>query len=254
MSNNIPANNTLRPGLLVAVSTSITGNVSYVRKDLETGRVIPQNSKEHFARWETERTITDKVEHEAAQTARNKARLAVSKVCYQTAFGLMALEADAPDLEAAIAEANKIVADFNADAKLSRLRFFAVTGRVAQDDVTAVKAISTEVRDLLDDMKSGLENLDAKTARDAATKLKQVGNMLSEQAQVRIELAIKDVRAMASKIAKAGTQAATEIDRATLRRITETRAAFLDIDMAGEIRTPVPVGRAVDLVPEDEVA
>jgi hypothetical protein len=252
MTTNIPANQTLRPGLLVALSTSIRGNVTYVKKDLETGKII--ESGEEVARWETERTIADPVEHERAVKARSKARSIISSVCIQTAFGLLCPEVDAPDLDKAISDARKVVDEFNGDAKVSRIRFFVVTGRVAADDVEAVKAINAEVRDLLDDMKGGIEKLDVEVVRAAANKAKEVGGMLTPDAQARITVAIEAARSAAKKIAAAGETAAVEIDRRTIRALTEARTAFLDLDGERELASPAATGRSVDLEPETAAA
>ncbi|MGE0290624.1 MAG: hypothetical protein AB7P16_30455, partial [Bradyrhizobium sp.] len=47
--------------------------------------------------------------------------------------------------------------------------------------------------------------------------------------------------------------AASEIDRATLRRIEEARTAFLDLDEGGKVARPVVEGRALDLAPSRSV-
>ena len=75
-----------------------------------------------------------------------------------------------------------MVDDFNRTATLSRVSVYAMIGRVAADDVEAVKAINSEVSDLLGQMQEGLKNLDVKSIRDAATKAKQIGQMLSPTA------------------------------------------------------------------------
>lgn len=61
---------TLRPGLLVSLKTSCTGNVSYTRADIEAGHMTEEGKKR--AKWETERTIEDPIEHEAAIKVQSK--------------------------------------------------------------------------------------------------------------------------------------------------------------------------------------
>jgi hypothetical protein len=243
--NILPQTTTLRPGLLVGLQTSIRGNVSYVKRDLETGHIIA--SGEHFAKWETERTITDPAEYARATKVRSDARGLIVKVCVPTAFGPICPEADAADLDAAIIKARKLCEDFNRTAGVTRVKFYIMTGRVASDDLEAVKAINGEVRDLLADMTDGVKNLDAKVIREAAAKAKSIGAMLTPDAQARVEVAIKAAREQATKIIAAGEDAAVEIDKRTIRVLTEARTAFLDLDGADEIAQPAAEGRALDL-------
>jgi hypothetical protein len=236
---------TLRPGLLISLKTSVVGNVKYAKTVLESEHKDPDGAER--ARWETERTITDKVEHEAAQEARGKASHVIRRVCTNSAFGLLCPESKTAELEAAIAGARVIAEEFNSKATLTRLGVFVICGRVAQDDVEAVRAINSEIRELMADMETGLENLDVKKVRAAALKAKGIGQMLSPSAAEKIETAIKVARESARKIVAAGEQAAAEVDRATIRRIAEQRTAFLDIDNMKEVARPSETGRAIDL-------
>lgn len=240
---------TLRPGLLVSLKTSVRGNVSYQRRDIIRERVKEGKAE---AKWETERVITDVQEHEAASLARSKAIIAIRKVCAQSAFGLLCPEQDAEELEKAIAEARSIVDEFNATATLSRVRIYIMTGRVAADDVEAVRAINSEVSDLLKQMQDGVKNLDVKAVRDAANKARAIGSMLSEDASLRIQGAIEAARKAARQMVKSGDQAAQEIDKRTIRKIAEARTAFLDLDDAKEIAAPKEKARALDFVPEEK--
>lgn len=238
---------TLRPGLLVSLKTSVVGNVAYAKETLEPTHLTEDGKSK--ARWETLRTITDPVEHEAALKARNKAAGIIRGICTNSAFGLLCPEADADKLAAAMVEARKLADAFNATAALSRVHLYIITGRVAPDDVEAIKAINSEVRDLLADMKVGIEKLDVKAVREAASRAKEIGAMLSADAQARVQIAVDTARAAATKIVKAGETAAAEIDESALRKITEMRTAFLDLDTAGEIKAPSASGRALDLAP-----
>ena len=244
MTTNIPANNTLRPGLLVALNTSVKGNVFYVKRTLEAEHETVGGLK---AKWETERTISDAAEFERASQVRSKARSLITAACTKTAFGLLCPETGAADLDRAIDEARKLCDDFNRNASITRVHCFALTGRVASDDVKAVQAISGEVRGLIADMKDGLESLDVEKIRKAANEAKQIGNMLSPEAQVRIELAVKAVREQARKIVAAGETAAIVIDQRTIATLNEARTAFLDLDPAREVAEPTLVGRDIDL-------
>jgi hypothetical protein len=234
---------TLRPGLLVSLKTSVRGNVSYVKKDIDTSKTK--------ATWETTRTIADPEEHEAATKVRSQIRSKITGVCAASAFGLLCPETDADDLEHAITEARKLADDFNETAKLSRIYVYVITGRIAPDDQEAVRAINAEIRELLEDMEAGVKNLDAKAIRDAANRAREVGAMLSPVASATVKAAIEAARGAARKITAAGEQAAVEVDLKAVRQIVESRTAFLDLDEAQAVEAPQETGRALDLSPSD---
>jgi hypothetical protein len=239
---------TLRPGLLVSLSTSCRGNVSYQKIDLDE----EHNGVRAKAKWETTRTIEDAVELEAAKKALSKARQHIRRVCFWSAFGLLCPEANADVLEDAIRDARRVVDEFNASASLTRIHLYVIAGKIAQDDVEAVRAINSEVRDLLDTMAAGIERLDVKAVREAATKAKQLGGVLSPLAQANVQIAIDAARKAATQINAAGEAAAVEVDRTVIRQITEQRTAFLDIQDEVAIARPQATARNIDFAVEVE--
>jgi len=251
---------TIRPGLLVSLKTSIKGGVSYRKTPLEVEQVegvVPteEEKRAEKARWETERTITDAVEHEAAVKARSKARAAITGVCTASAFGLLCPAERQADLDKAIAEARKIADDFNSTAQISRVTVYVIAGRVAGDDVEAVRAISSEVRDLLSDMEDGVRRLNVEDIRKAANSAKEVGAMLSDDMKAKVEVAVEAARSAARKIVKAGETAATEINSKLIWQIQAARTQFLDLDEVKEVQAPeAGEGRALDLIPSETAA
>jgi len=240
---------TLRPGLLVSLRTSIQGNVKYDKIDLEEDHVTEDGQRK--ARWETVRTIEDPEEHERAHKARDRVKLLVRSACVFSEFGLLCPDGKTGVLDEQIKEARRVADEFNATSTISKVRVYVLVGRIAPDDAEAVKAISSEIRELLSTMETGISNLDVKSVRAAADRAKNLGTMLSPDAQERVLEAVEAARAVARKIVKAGEQAAQEIDRTTIARIAAARTMFLDIDtVPTEIGTAESVGRAVDLAPE----
>jgi len=236
---------TLRPGLLVSLSTSSRGNVNYAKVDL---------GEEHtgiteVVKWETTRTIADAIEFEAAKKAQSKARSIISSVCISSAFHLLCPEQDADRLEQAITDARDVVDEFNRTARLTRVDISVYVGKIASDDVAAVKEINREVRELLDTMSLGIEKLDVKAIRDAADKARQLGGMLSPEAEARVRIAIETARSAAKQIVKAGEAAAVEVDTTVIRKIAEQRTAFLDMRDEVDIAAPAAQARAIDLTP-----
>lgn len=243
---------TLRPGYLVSLKTSLTGNVSYSRRDIEPERTTEEGTT--HAVWETEKTVTDAAEHERGTKARNAARNRITRVCSASQdFGLLCPAARKDALDSAVTEARAIAADFNATARITALSIGVIVGAIGDSDPEAIKAINSEIRATLDDMESGLKRMDVEAVRTAARQAKEMGQMLSEEAAANVSKAIDAARSMARRIVKAGEAAAIEIDRATLASIATARTAFLDLD---ETPRPTlrdftePQARAIDLEPE----
>ena len=243
---------TLRPGFLVSLNTTVSGNVKYSVQQLEAEYLTADG--EARARWETEKRVKDPQEQKRATEARSKARWTVARVCATSAFGLLCPEDRAAELEAAIIEARKIAETFNVTANYTRIGVYVITGRVASDDVEAVRAINSEVQALLSAMEKGVQNLDATAIRDAANKARELGSMLSPDAQERMQVAIDAARSAARRIKKAGEGAALIIDTYAIGQITAARTAFIDLDDAREVAAPVVDGRAVDFTPDESTS
>jgi hypothetical protein len=235
---------TLRPGLLVAVTTSIRGNVKYYTTDLGTTTTVDGAEE---SRWETNRLIADKGEQERASKARSLARSAVQSVCAQSAFGLLCPEAKRDALDTAVAQARGIVDEFNAGATLTRVAFNVLCGRIAPDDAEAIRAINSEMSDLMAAMAEGMRNCDASVIRANANRARAVGQMLTPEMQEKIQAAIDVARKTAREVVKAAETGAQEIDRAAIARVMESRTVFLDIGEATPIGEVEHAGRAVDL-------
>jgi hypothetical protein len=242
---------TLRPGLLVSLKSSVTGNAKYIPHDRQVR--IDADGKE-ITEIETTRIIADPAEFKRAGEVRGKARSIISSVCSSSNFGLLCPERDRETLDKAIAEARKVVSEFNATATLTHVEVFAMIGHIASDDVEAVRAINSEISDLLGKMEAGLKNLDVKAIRKAANDAKEVGQMLTPEAATRVQMAIDTARSAARKIVKAGETAAAEVDLRAIRKISESRTAFLDLGDAKDVSAPRQEARQLDLTPEATVA
>jgi hypothetical protein len=242
---------TLRPAILVALSTQIKGNRRYVTTELEGEHETADG--ELRARWETLRVVEDPAEHEAAWLTQRKARGAILRVCRRTNFGLMCREDEFDELLSGMAEAQRLADEFNRSAKITHLSINVLPARIAQDDVIAVRAISADIRSLMDDMAVGVQTLDVKAVRDAAGKLRDVSSMLSDDAKKRIGVAVDAARSVARQIVKAGEDVAVEIDAVVIEKIATARTSFLDLDAPAEVATPAAnAARVLDLPDEDE--
>jgi hypothetical protein len=237
---------TLRPGLLVSLKTSVRGNVSYNAREIEADHFEEDGSRR--AVWETTRTIERPEEHEAAVKVRSKARGLVTGVCAPSDFGLLCPEASRDRLTAAVEKARELITAFNAKAALNQVELFVIIGRVAADDIEAIRAINSEVRDLLAAMETGLKALDVKAVRAAANKARAISQMLSPEAATRAKKAIELARDAARRVVKAGETAGYEVDKATLRSLRRTRSAFIDLDNDNDAEPAAPTfsGRAIE--------
>lgn len=241
---------TLRPGLLIRLSTAVSGNVNYTRTIIEEDHLDDEGKR--VARWNTERTIQDPDEHERARKVQSKCGSLVRAVCAESrGFGLLCPQDREEDLKEAVRAARELARAFNATARLSEVNFYIMTGKVAADDVEAVRAINSEIRGLMDAMSQGVKDCDVETIREAANRAKDIGAVLSEEASARVKAAVEAARKAARQIVKAGEAAAVEVDRQALRAITEARTAFLDIDDGAEVAEPTAGAVAVDLDPGD---
>jgi hypothetical protein len=240
---------TLRPGYLVGLKTSVTGNVSYAKEVIEPERIVRSGAAK--AKWQTERTVTDPEEHVKASQVRMKARMCIVNVCAKSAFGLLCPKADITKLNEAVAEATRLASEFNKTSKLTRIDVRVLTGEIAHNGVQAARAINSEMREIMANMAESVKNLDAKGIRDAVKRAKDIDSMLTPDTSKQVNTVIAKVRVTARKITKAGEDAAQEIDREAVKAIAEARTAFLDMDMDdddGEIEIPEAPGRELDLV------
>jgi hypothetical protein len=243
----------IRPGLLVSLKTTVHGGVSYQKRTLEVDG-IEREGNTRVARWETTRQIEDAVEHEAAVTARSKARHAILRICCKSSLGLLCPESKETELSEAIEEAQRIASEHNKKARFTRVDVFVLTGRIADNDEQAARAIGSEVRDLIAAMEAGVRAADPDAIRDAANRARAMAGMLSRDVQKKVSDAIAEVRAVAKDIVRrvdtTGSLAADVVDGLKLKALQTARFAVLDLtgesEMVEQVRSEI-ASRAIDL-------
>lgn len=244
---------TIRPGILVALKSSVEGGVSYERRDLNADGTAPDGSA--VEKWETTKVIIDPAEHERASKARSAALTAIRRCCAITTFGLLCPTDNEGALDAAIREARAIVEAHNATATHTHVRVYALKGRIADNDAEAAKAIGAEVAGLIGEMNSAIDKLDPKAIRKAADAAREMAAMLGDAQRARVDSAIeqarKAARTIVKRIEKEGESAATvmlDIQRGAIER---ARIAFLDLDAPAAVEAAPAVelnrGAALDL-------
>jgi hypothetical protein len=238
---------TIRPGRMVVLRTGITGNVKYSKTIIEPDTEAEDGSQK--GKWETERVIQNAAELKEATSIRSRMRGTIAGLCAQTSFGLLCPEDKAEQLDARVKEARAMADAFNEKATTTRISIYVIAGKVAADDVEAVRAINSEVRGLLETMETGLKNLDPKAVRDAADRARSLGSMLSPEMGERVKEALAVARKAATDLKKAAEQGAAEIDLASIQKIMAARTSFLDLDETTEVAAPIHEGRMLDLAP-----
>ena len=252
----------IRPGILVALKSTVSGGVQYRRVDLETREL--ENGESTLTRWETTRVIDDPAEHERAVKARGKALSEIRSVCSPTSFGLLCPADREGELDEAIARARTVADTHNSDpeSRTTRVYIYALKGRIASTDEEAARAIGQEVSALLSVMSSGIERMDPAAIREACTKASQMGALLGDEQVSRVSEAVEEARraarAIVKRVEKGGEEAARVLQDLQRGKIEKARIAFLDFDAPAEPAGPempqVNAQRFADLdtAPESE--
>lgn len=226
----------LKPGILVSLKTTLVGGVSYERRDLEREHATETGASE--ARWETRRQIDDPAEHARATKVRSEASSLIRKVCTASAFGLLCPLAKVAELDAACAAARELCDLHNAAAQSTAVRIYVLRGQIATSDEEAATAIASEVKALLERMKSGIGSRDAAAIREAAGQVKEISSILSDEDAAKVQVSIEAARKAARQLTKAEKpdgKPASEQDLLAATQAVEmtlSRFAFLDVDAA----------------------
>lgn len=240
--------NVLKPGLLVALKTSVRGGVSYVRNELEAANTVEDGSK--LQKWQTEKRIENAEEFERANATRGKARGLIAAICSSSSFGLLCLQENEKKLDDAVAAARAIAALHNAEATHTQVEVFVIVGKIAQTDEEAARAIGDEVRSLLEQMKSATLKGDVEAIREAANKARELNAILSEDVGKKVSSAIeearKNARELVKRVQKDGQNAADVIRELYVQKMDTARSAFLDLEV-GEVKAVEHVAPAVEV-------
>ena len=239
----------IKPGLLVSLSSKVTGGVHYYKQTIEYPHLTETGEKR--SKHETTTIVEDPDEHDRAEKVRSKCRSLIESVCSSMGPSWLLCPEDRKDeLVERINQARELARQFNRDAVYTRVDFTAFWGVVAQDDVRAAEAVARAVRELLADIQLGLAELDAKKVRALCDKGIQMGQVLSEDSRTTTQIAIRAAREACKRIVKAGEDVAIEIDRNAIRVVEMARTSFLEIgdDDGEQLASVTPItGRAVEL-------
>ena len=244
----------LKPALLVVLRTSVRGGVVYERDEIEPEHRTDSGAQE--SRWETTKRIEDPDEYERAIKVRGRCISVVRSACIRSDFGLLCLTDREPKLTEAIKEARRLADDFNERARETKIAVNIIRGRVASNDLEAAQSIASEIRDLMDEMRLGVENADVERIRAAATRAKGLGQMVPEESSAKVASAIKEARAAAreitKRVTKSGEDIAAVVTGIKLEAISAARFAFIELEEGAVESKPIEAP-ALDLEPEAHV-
>ncbi|MEK6883204.1 MAG: hypothetical protein AABY22_26495, partial [Nanoarchaeota archaeon] len=231
----------LKPGILVYLRSEIEGGVKYDSKGLTdeqaeaAGLEVATNVTDTATIRKVGSVIVtdDPDEFDRAKRVRGICRRLVSVLCEETPFGLLCPRDKKDDLAAAIRQSYREAEEFNKDSRYSSVRLWITRGYQVVDDAGDIKRVAEEMREILDEMKAGIDGADAEAVRAAMKRAKLVAGMIDGEHAERVKGAIRQAKEMADQIAKAARDRADKgveiIVRCKTDEILSARASFLDV-------------------------
>jgi vacuolar-type H+-ATPase subunit H len=221
----------IKPGLLVSVKTRQHGGVSYTKRDIEAPRVTESGAQ--VSRWETDKFVYDPDETERAQQVANRARYLVTRHCVKTEMQQLLCPNDRRgELKDAIVEARALVSEFNQGASFTEIQIDVWVGEIVDNGVDAAQQIFASQQSFLNEMIDGLKEMDPKKVRAAINKSRDLGQMMSAQANEMVREATRVAEAARQRIITAGEKAIVALDVEAIAKIGSVRNSFLDFDYA----------------------
>ncbi len=240
----------IRPGILVALKTHVTGGVEHLREEVAPEATAPEGGSAQTRKTTT--IVEDVEELDRARAARSAALAAIGRVCVRTDFGLLCLASREGELDAAVAAAQALALEHNRGAQHTSVEVYVLKGRVAESDAEATKGIAAEVRGLIDGMSAGIAAADPKAIREAASRARKLGALLDESTSLKVSDAVAEAREAARVIVKrvvdGGEEAATVVAELKTEAQDLARFAFLDLDPVAEIAEPIESARDLDII------
>ena len=236
----------IKPGILVALKTTVSGGVEHLREELAPEAAAPEAGS---ARTHKTTTIVENVEdHESAKVARSAARSTIARVCVLTDFGLLCPAEKEADLDEAIDAAQEMADKHNASSDTTRVSIFVMKGRVAETDDEAARGIAAEVRGLLETMDRGVAEGNVEAVRAAANRARKLTQVLDESAGNKLADAVAEARDAAREIVKRVIDGGEALEIVVREIKTEARdtARFAFLDTGDE---PAPVAAIAEPLP-----
>lgn len=228
----------LRPGFLVCFSTRVENGVEHLKSQVRE-EVLPDGAVRK--EWQAATIIHDPEEFKAVSVLRSRVRNIMKGVTTNTGFALMCPREDEQRLSAAITEMDALALGWNETSKVYKLRVSTVLAEIAENKADAIKAIKSEVVDLLARMEAATRAGSVRDIRAAANEAAQKVALLdleSEDGDDEIAQALAVARGVARKIVKrvekGGEDLAAVLEQQNLEPIAAARLRFIARPNAGE--------------------
>lgn len=247
----------LRPGYMIALASRMKGGIAYETTHEES----QQDGSTLTQEWSSKKTVFDTEEFDRAVKVRGSALYQIRKLCVKTPFCLLCPEANEADLDAGVIIAKMLCDDFNASSTFTKIGLYVLKAKLLGDDEQTARAIAGEMRDLLTEMGQAIQKMDPVAIRESLTKANELSQMMVEEQQEKVSVAIELARSAAREITKTlknkGSTAVKVVSdyKLQLLAVEEAKKVFLDFEepevLAVEDEAPGVQVRDLDLGEEE---
>lgn len=191
---------TIRSGLLVYITTALTGGVEYRREQLADPTRQEDGALEE--EWSTRKRVENPEEIDEAGKLRSAARNSLQGVCLRVGRWLICPPEKERELWARFEMHSERVREFNARATTCRVTLSVLPTRVEANNQRATQAMVSEAQTLLSDIVLAIEAADVEGIRKAAAAASRVASMLDGPVGEELETAVKAARSVARAATK----------------------------------------------------
>ena len=230
----------LRPGWLIVddlhVSTGAKYRTSEQHEAIE-GQTLHGN-------WRNDKTVANVEEQKAVLRTKKRAYAEVRKLGYWMLAGTFVPLDKADELEAALIESNRIVAEYNAQAKFTHIRGSLIPIQVTSDNTIAAEAVWKRARQVLEEMTDAIDKLDVAKIRETLRSASNIETIFPAEQAEKITKAFKVCKKIAFNIKRkqAGKTNKLKELQAQIRNVDVARIMFIEA-------TDFPEGPTISLPP-----
>lgn len=225
----------LKPSFLVYDGLKLKGGVRYRQTNRKTVAV----GKGEFVTYKGERTIEDVEEFKRAKKFREKMwRLLLrdpdnqEDICINTEVGLICPWEKEEKFDEAVKKIHAEIAGIN--LKTCKMYFSPVKFVITPDNTPASATIARSIIEILDGLKTALENADYKSIRNYLRNTRGLSTIWPDDIAVNLDKALDSSRKQANDIAKKLRKAANNIEKVKkgvdTSKVDLARSGFLEIE------------------------
>jgi len=213
----------IKPGWFLAGDLHVDGCMHYN----QTERSQQEFGDKGEANWKGHARCDSVAENKKVYTWRARATAALNDVCTKTRLGWFCPYEKDRMLAFAIKELNRIIAEYNADAKYTRLWHDIVPMEIGASGALAARIIWTEAKEQLVDLQNALKKADLDQIRKVATNIQRFHDILPGRHESDLYGIVTSVRNVAR----------------TLKRDAEKLDHDAKVEILREVYAPVEIKR-----------